>query len=379
MVGLTVLAGAGVVTLPMRDFEEYWSAGDVFVRGGNPYDAHALDESLHAARGDADAPPNMMWNPPWTLPVAVPFSLLPIRLAHPLWVALQLTLVLVSVRLTADVYGYLESAHGPLTAAALLFPPTVFLLTYAQIGGLCLFGVSGFVWLMTRGRPARAGLCVALTVVKPHLLLDFGLFLLLAAFVSRPARLAVLVGAAAVAVSAGVAWLINPHVYTDYFAALNAPPGTAGHVTVREWAVPVVGFWLRMWVDPNLFWIQFVPAAVSAVVAVGLWWKARHHVVWTRVTPPLVLLSLFSAPYGGWPFDLVLLLVPICHATSATGRAYGPRAAKLVLFGLAGLGLVVMLAVPVAGKALHAYVWLTPLVAVGYAVALFIANRSDRG
>jgi hypothetical protein len=378
MIGLTVLTAAGVVTLPMRDFEEYWSAGDVFVRGGNPFDARELDESLRAARGEADAPPTMMWNPPWTLPVAAPFSLLPIRLAHPLWVALQLTLVLLSVRLTVDVYGYLENAHGPLTAAALLFPPTVFLLTYAQIGGLCLFGVAGFVWLMTRGRPARAGLCVALTVVKPHLLLAFGMFLLLAAIVSRPARLAVLAGAAAVAVSAGAAWLINPHVYADYFAALNAPPGSAGHVTVREWTVPLVGFWLRMWIAPDRFWIQFLPAAVSAVIAVVLWWKVRHNVDWPRVTPPLVLLSLFSAPYGGWPFDLVLLLVPMCHAASAIGRAYGPRAAKLVLIGLAGLGLVVMLGVPVAGKALHAYVWLTPLVAAAYAVALFVANRRDR-
>jgi hypothetical protein len=191
--------------------------------------------------------------------------------------------------------------------------------------------------------------------------------------------LAVLAGAAAVAASAGVAWLINSHVYADYLAALNAPPGTAGHVTVREWAVPVVGFWLRMWTAPDQFWVQFVPAAVSAAVAVGLWWKVRHHVDWPQVTPPLVLLSLVAAPYGGWPFDLVLLLVPICHATSAIGRAYGPRAVKLLLVGLAGLGLVVMLAVPVAGKALHAYVWLTPMVTGGYTVALFLAGRANRG
>jgi hypothetical protein len=378
LAGLTVLAATGAVTLPLRDFEEYWSAGEVFVHGGNPYDARDLDESLRAARGEADAPPNMMWNPPWTLPLAAPFSLLPIRLAHPLWIALQLTVVLVSIRLLAGAYGHLDAAHGPLTAAALVFPPTVFLLTYAQITGLCLIGVAGFVWLMVRGRPVPAGLCVALTVVKPHLLLAFGLFLLLAAIVSRPARVAVLAAVSAVAVSAGAAWLISPHVYADYFAALNAPPGSAGHVTVREWTVPVAGFWLRMWAAPDRFWVQFVPAAVAAVLAVALLWKVRRNIDWLRVTPALVLLSLACAPYGGWPFDLVLLLVPVCHAASAIGRGRGPRAVNRVLVGLAALGLLVMLAVPTAGRALHAYVWLTPLVAAGYVTALALANRPKR-
>src|SRR3954449_8425843 len=54
LVGLTVLAATGAVTLPLRDFEEYWSAGEVFVHGGNAYDARELDESLRAARGEAD-------------------------------------------------------------------------------------------------------------------------------------------------------------------------------------------------------------------------------------------------------------------------------------------------------------------------------------
>lgn len=379
MAGLIFLEGTGRITLPLGDFAEYWSAGDVFLRGGNPYDPADLQESLRAAHEEAGGQVRMMWNPPWTLPVAIPASALPIRLAHTLWIAAQLGLVLLSVRMLARVYGHLDAARGPLLAAVLLFPPTPFLLVSGQICGLCLFGVAGFVYFLDRRRPIPAGLCVALTAVKPHLLLAFGLFLVLAAVVSRPARLAVLAGAGAIALSGLSAWLISPHIFADYLAALNAPPGAPGCVTVREWMVPLGAFWLRMWTAPDHFWVQFVPAAAAGVLTVIVWWKVRHRYDWPRLTPVLVLLSLLTAPYGGWPFDLILLLIPVCHAASAIGRAYGPRTVKLGLIGLAALSLAFMLAVPMIGTDLQSYVWFTPLVAAGYATALHLARRSELG
>ena len=50
-VAVATLAGTGVILkkLPLRDFVEYWAAGDVLVRGGNPYDVNALNASLHRA------------------------------------------------------------------------------------------------------------------------------------------------------------------------------------------------------------------------------------------------------------------------------------------------------------------------------------------
>lgn len=367
-----ILAGTGVIPLPFRDFVEYWVAGDVFRHGGNPYDAEALSASLRAAVGTERQAVTMMWNPPWTLPLTLPFALLPIRLAHVLWVTGQLGLVLVSMRLLSRVYGVAPPSTGYLRATALLFAPTVFLVVYGQIGGVCLFGMAGFLYFLHRGRPVPAGLCVALTAIKPHLLFAFGLYLLLSALTSRPARVAILAGAAAVVASTAAAWLINPNVYADYVAAMSAPPGTAGYVTVREWKLPLVSYWFRVWTAPERFDVQFLPAAVVTILTPVLWWRWRRMRGWPQVAPVLILLSLLAAPYGGWLFDLVLLLVPVCHAAGVIGQSSGTGTINRVLIGAMVADLVILLAVPAAagGLWLEQYVWFTPLVALAYIVAL---------
>jgi hypothetical protein len=365
------LFGTGVLSLPLRDFEEYWTAGDVFLRGGNPYDPADLSASLRNATGTSRDDPTMMWNPPWTLPLTVPFAFLPIRLAHVLWVAVQVGLVLGSVRILVRIYGVPDTVRGPLFAAVLLFPPTVFLLVYGQIGGVCLFGVAGFLFFLQRDRPIAAGLCVALTAIKPHLLFAFGLFLILEALVSRRVLVAVLTGAAALAVAAGLAWLINPHVYADYLTGMNAASGEVEYKTVRDWRLPLVSYWLRMWTAPDRFWVQFVPMVVVAVGTAVYWWATRRNRDWPRQTPTLVLFSLLAAPYGGWLFDLVLLLIPVCHAAGAIGQPFGPAVLRRVLIGVVAFNLVVLVVVPaIAGLWLEQYVWFTPLVALAYALAM---------
>ena len=261
--------------------------------------------------------------------------------------------------------------------AALLFPPTLFLMIFGQIGGVCLFGVAGFLYWHERNRPVPAGMCVALTAIKPHLLFAFGLFLILEAIVSRRTRIAVLAGIATLAVAGAVAAWINPNVYPDYMTALTAQPGTAGYVTVREWRLPILGFWLRMWIDPQRFWIQCIPMAVVAASVPFIWWRTRKCFTWPRITPMLVLLSLLAAPYGGWLFDLVLLLVPLCHAASAIETRLGSRAFNRVLAGFVAINLVILLIMRKdLGMWLIAGLWFIPLVATAYFVALWLAGRS---
>lgn len=372
-----ILAGTGVVSLPRRDFDEYWSAGDVFIRGGNPYDQTALAESLRNALGE-DRPPTMMWNPPWVLPLTAPFALLPIRFAHLLWVSAQVGLVVLSVRFLWRAYGGEPQSYGRLLAAALLFPATAYLILFGQIGGLCLFGVAGFLFYRKRDQPIRAGLCVALTAIKPHLLFAFGLCLLLEALLSRRVRIVVLAGTTAVAVLAGLASLINPHVYFDYFAALTAPVGSTDYVTVREWKLPLASYWLRMWIAPESFWVQFVPMALVAATTPLLWWQRRGRTDWLRLTPALVLLSLLAAPYGGWLFDLVLLLIPLISATAAIGRTEGSARVARFLNALMALNLLILGVVPLLfGIALEDYIWFTPLIGIVYWVTAYASARRN--
>ena len=61
--------------IPLYDFIEYWSASRVLVQGGNPYDSAELLAAQRGA-GWVDPKPIMMWNPPWTFPLLIPFSML---------------------------------------------------------------------------------------------------------------------------------------------------------------------------------------------------------------------------------------------------------------------------------------------------------------
>src|SRR5262245_1983579 len=81
--------GAGL-ELPLFDFVEYWAAGRLNAHGENPYDPERVHElERQAGRTEEGV---LMWNPPWTLTLVMPFGLFPARLvqtAQLLWLLLQ--------------------------------------------------------------------------------------------------------------------------------------------------------------------------------------------------------------------------------------------------------------------------------------------------
>src|SRR3954449_5872055 len=70
----TVRSPRGLAALPLFDFVEYWAAGRLNAAGENPYDP----ERIHEVEHEAEEHPNtvLMWNPPWTLTLVMPFGLL---------------------------------------------------------------------------------------------------------------------------------------------------------------------------------------------------------------------------------------------------------------------------------------------------------------
>src|SRR5437773_620254 len=76
-------APEGLPRLPLYDFAEYWAAGHLEARGENPYDPERIHELEQQLGRETEAV--LMWNPPWTLPLVLPFGVLPARLAHLLW------------------------------------------------------------------------------------------------------------------------------------------------------------------------------------------------------------------------------------------------------------------------------------------------------
>ena len=128
--------------LQMYDFVEYWAAGRLIASGENPYDLDHMHELERAAGRTEDG--ILMWNPPWTLPLVLPFGLLPVRVAHLLWLVLQLGVLVFCVDRLWLLYGGDGDRRWVAWLLGIAFLPTLFALTAGQITPLLLLGVVGF-------------------------------------------------------------------------------------------------------------------------------------------------------------------------------------------------------------------------------------------
>ncbi len=354
--------------IPMNDFVQYWSAAKVNLAQGNPYDAAQLWPHQSLATGKPELQNvTMMWNPPWVLVLVTPLGFLSAVPAQLLFQGVQLVAVLVSVTWLWKVYGGTRQSLWVAWVIGLCFGPTAFLLWWGQIGGLVLLGLAGFLYFRTLDRPFIAGLFVALTAIKPHLLFAFGLVLILEALVNRKTRWTVLGGAIAVALAAAAAWAMNPAVF-DHYRGAGWESSTDINVSPKDWKIPLVSYWLRMAVNPAAFWIQFVPLAITAVAVGVYWWRKRSVWNWTVETPRLVFASVLTTSYGAWVFDLVVLLVPVC----AVAATVVPTPGRKRYLALAAHVLLTVTAVAtgniqffVTGETmtgLHFFIWVSPAV-----------------
>ncbi len=352
LVVVTILAGllfqAKPDWFPPRDFLEYYSAAKVFASGGDPYDgAQLLPVQQHILdNADLDKPVSL-WTPPYTLALYLPFGLLPYSTAHFVWLLIQTLCLATSVELIARSYGW----HRSLWLAQLIgfaFSPFFWNLHFGQNTAFILLGLAGFVRFRP-SRPVLAGCFAALTAIKPHLLAVFGVLLIWDAW-NREGRRALLGGLLLVLAGSVIAVAMQPFIFQWFLEALHRPT-TADTVRLADWDVPLLSYQFRRAVDPNRFWLQFLPLGITCIFVIV--WFSKRRIDWRNALPWIVLLSCLVAPYGGWIFDLTVLVLPVLALLSIPRD---PRATLLALALISWFGFrIVGLAEPI---------WFTPAVAV---------------
>jgi hypothetical protein len=283
-----------------------------------------------------------------------------------LWVGLQLAAVFVACDLLWRIYcgtahPWFAREMGRVTVrcrwlaalVAISFSGTWWLVAYGQNTGLLLLGLAGFLHFRQKDRPFAAGACAALTALKPHLLAVFGV-LLVADAVTRRGAQALAAGVAVVALALGVALVTNPNVLAQFLDATRHP--AQGATALSEWWLPVPAFWLRKWLAPDQFWVQFVPCALAC--AGFLTYRVRKGAAWNwaRALPLVVAVSFLTTPYGGWIFDLPVLLVPVVWAAARPIPAHRGEFTVAFLVGQ----IAITVASFVWAGALHAYWWVAP-------------------
>lgn len=370
-VGTAVALSPGV-NVPC-DFAAFWSSAVLLADGQNPYDP-ALLLPLERAAGWPLEYAITIFNPPWALPPLLPLAALPVRVAFGAWFGLQVALLLVAGRWLWLAAGGSAARAAVSAALVLAFVPSLVLVTGGQLTAVPLFGFAGFAHLRAR-RPVLAGCLGALTATKPHLFALFAVALAVDALRSSAGRRAALGGTAVLLFACAAALFVRPEILGDYRAVLSAR-GSEAHRALDEYAAPVVAVMLRDAVPGKPTLVQFVPCLLAALALLLAARKLPPAERWGELLPFALAGSLVVAPYGGWWYDMVLLL-PLVLLVAA--RADGCAAPGVRRSGIAALGaLNAALFVLYARRADLAPLFaLVPPCAAAVAFALLRATRRE--
>ena len=347
----------------VRDFVEYWSASRLLLDGGNPYSPNELLNLQRSVGWPGDAA-LIMWNPPWTFPLTLPFGMLSYSLGEFVWLLVQLLIILVCTNLLAHLYGTSSATCRIEWGVALSFVPTVFVLIIGQISPMVLVGITGFLVLESKGKWLAAGAALAVVSIKPHLLYIFWLALCL--WICREGRWRVVLGAViAFVVIALVPLYFDRHIYGQYFELYKLE----GILQPFDQATPT----LRN-IFPILFgrsdrWLQSLPTVIG--FAWLIYYGQRHKVRWQWSQElPLILLVSVTTSFFAWTYDHVVFLPALIEVTAWIKRTRLPwyRSWAVICY--------------LTINSLHAamrfwfaeefsYVWLAPALLLSYVVYRF--------
>lgn len=350
----------------ISDFAEYWSAARLLLTGKNPYSPEQL-LPLEQSAGWTKNEPLLIWIPPWTLSFMLPFGLLQYPISQVLWFVLHAGIVLFCADWCWRFYG------GPIRygwiacVVSFTFLPTLLGLVFGQITPLMLLGLIGFLHFQQRSQWMRAGGCLALIAIKPHLLYLFWLALILWAYDRRMWFL--LLGGAIAGLSAIVIPMTLDHALLSHYlnvfsTAANSP---------LNWKTPTPGTFLRVIFGMEKSWLQFVPAVLGIIWFLPYWKKHRSAWEWSQQMPLLLLVCLSTTVYT-WPHDQVLLIPVLMEVAN---WIYYDR--RPVVTGLTVVIYVLINAVALTFAVLQLlffwYIWMVPALLIAY---LALRNQISR-
>ena len=307
-----------------RDFVSYWANGQLLVRHISPYDGTALGQMERAAGYSPNLGVMYMLSPPWTLPVLYPLGFLGLQTASILWAILETACFAVSIHMLWTMHGRPRSSRHYLGYA---FAPALICLMMGQLTAFALLGLVLFL-RFHRSRPLLAGISLWLCTLKFHLFLPFGLVLIAWVIVSRSYRL--LLGTSiALAISIAVALPLVPNEWGQYLQILRDPGS-------RYELAPCLSVLLRVSINQNAAWLQYLPAVVAGVWALAYFWPRRAFWDWNKEGDLLMLVSLVVPPHS-YLYDQILAIPALLEG------AYRTRSRKLLAI-LALLSVMIELA-----------------------------------
>jgi len=213
-----------------QDFIRYWAASRLLVIGGNPYDGKELTALQNETQPDLMIKEGDIveaWNPPWLLLTLLPLGLLPFNFAVPLWIFLNVVIVVSSLWMSWQLSGGADNRRLFLIVlgAGVLFGNTVILIRLGQISTLVLASLLIGITFIKEKRDWLAGAILLIATIKPQLSYLVLLVLLIWSLYHR--RWKILAGMALAGLaSVLIVWLILPDWLSIYIQTIRRLPFT---------------------------------------------------------------------------------------------------------------------------------------------------------
>ena len=223
---LFVLAGPIPVPPSMGrgDFRAYWSAAYLLGQSENFADAELLLQTEQAHTQWRQDWAVITWNPPWLLALLLPYTAVSFERATWLWLLTNIAIVFtgsILVWKTAPGHGGSQRWGHLAPFVGLLFLPTMLTLLMGQVNTLVFLGLAAFLFFFNRNQLFVAGLCLVLTLVKPHLVyLTLPVIFLHLLWTRRDYRAAAGLLTGIVALTA-VVYLLRPSFMADYLQTVS--------------------------------------------------------------------------------------------------------------------------------------------------------------
>ena len=293
-----------------RDFVEYWAAARLFAQGHDPYSPSELLK-VESSAGWRGAEALIMWNPPWVLPLILPFGYLSFTIAQFFWLLLHAGALLIAAHCLWKIYSPDQKSARVSWVLVLTFVPTVFVLSIGQITPIVTLGGAWFVYSIRERRYWSASVSLVLLSFKPHLLFLFWLILVLWMWHKRLWQLmnsCLVCGLAAALLPLS----IDPQIYSKYLALYDLPI-----TQPLDWPAPTLRNVIRIILGLENQWLEFLPTAVAGIWALYYWQRHTNDWLWNEKFPLLTVVSVVGG-FFVWTYDHVVMLPALCQAGAWT-------------------------------------------------------------
>ena len=354
----------------VRDFVEYWAATRLLLNGGNPYSPEEL-LMVQKTAGWAGESALIMWNPPWTLSLFLPFGILNFSMGQFLWLLLHVSFIFISAQTLWRIYGNSAATRWVPWLLALTFIPVGFVLIIGQVSPLLLAGLTAFLHFERKKNWFALGAATTILSIKPHLLYLFWILLILWIWQQRQWRIAL--GALSTGLCAAlIPLLLDGRIYAEYFALY----GINGITKPLDWPAPTLRNIFVLLLHLDSIWLQLAPSVLAVGWVLYYWRRHKHDWQWIEHLPLIVLVSVTTSAFA-WTYDQVVFLPAIIQGASWLAHQRLPWYKSFAA--------LLYIAVDLAHGAMRVFVaeelgyfWLAPALLAAYLVYLREARRNLR-